>query len=227
VTARPPRAAASTAAGTGPRPGSEPVRRYWSDLAWLGVGAALLLLSALPVHADSISAVEADAFRLVNHLPSVPFALVWVPMQLGNLLVVPVAVVAAVVARRFRLAAGLALAGVGVYALAKVVKHFVLRGRPDTVLDDVVVRGAAAHGLGFVSGHMAVVTALAFVAAPWLPRWGRWALAAAVAAVFLARMYVGAHLPLDMIGGAALGLGVGAGVRLLLGRPGRPRQASR
>jgi membrane-associated phospholipid phosphatase len=191
------------------------------------VGAALLLLSALPVHPDRISAVEADAFRLVNDPPSVPFALVWVPMQLGNLLVVPVAVLAAVVARRFRLAAGLALAGVGVYALARLVKHFVQRGRPDTVLDDVVVRGAAAHGLGFVSGHIAVATALALVAAPWLPRWGRWALAAAVAAVFLARMYVGAHLPLDMIGGAALGLGVGAAVRLLLGRPGRPRQASR
>jgi membrane-associated phospholipid phosphatase len=75
------------------------------------------------------------------------------------------------------------------------------------------------------------VTALALVAAPWLPRWGRWALLAAVAVVFLARMYVGAHLPLDMVGGAGLGLAVGAAVRLLLGtriatpgrQPSRPR----
>jgi hypothetical protein len=37
-------------------------RRPW-DLVWLGLGAALLLLSALPVHADSISALEGDAFR--------------------------------------------------------------------------------------------------------------------------------------------------------------------
>jgi undecaprenyl-diphosphatase len=42
-----------------------------------------------------------------------------------------------------------------------------------------------------------------------------------VAAVFLTRMYVGAHLPLDMVGGAALGLAVGALVRLLLGVPAR------
>jgi hypothetical protein len=35
-------------------------RRPW-DLVWLGLGAALLLLSALPVHADSISALEGDA----------------------------------------------------------------------------------------------------------------------------------------------------------------------
>jgi membrane-associated phospholipid phosphatase len=197
------------------------VERRPTDLIWLVVGAVGLVLCALPVHADRVAPAEADAFRLVNDLPSLPFPIVWVPMQLGNFLVVPAAVLLALVLRRFRLAAGLALAGVGVYVLAKVVKRFVERGRPSDVLDDVVVRGAAPHGLGFVSGHIAVVTALALVAWPWLPRWGRWVAGAAVAAVFLARMYVGAHLPLDMVGGAALGLAVGALVRLLLGTPAR------
>jgi undecaprenyl-diphosphatase len=202
--------------------GRRPIRRRPTDLSWLAAGTVALVLCALPVHADRVDPLEADAFRLVNDLPSVPFALVWAPMQLGNFLVVPVAVLAALAFRRWRLAAGLALAGAGVYALAKVVKHFVLRGRPSDLLDDVVVRGAAPHGLGFVSGHIAVVTALALVAWPWLPRWGRWAAGAAVAAVFVTRMYVGAHLPLDMVGGAALGAAVGALVRLLLGVPTGP-----
>jgi membrane-associated phospholipid phosphatase len=197
------------------------LERRPSDLIWLAVGALGLVLCALPVHADRVGAAEADAFRLVNDLPSLPFPVVWVPMQLGNLLVVPAAVLVALAFRRFRLAGGLALAGAGVYVLAKVVKRFVERGRPSDVLDEVVVRGAAPHGLGFVSGHIAVVTSLAFVAWPWLPRWGRWAAGTAVAAVFLTRMYVGAHLPLDMVGGAALGLAVGALVRLLLGVPAR------
>jgi membrane-associated phospholipid phosphatase len=224
MTAGPPPSPATTAEA-GRRQDATAVGRHWSDLVWVGLGAAVLLLCAVPVHADRISAFEADAFRLVNDLPSLPFLVVWVPMQLGNLLVVPAAVLAALAFRRFRLAIGLALAGVGVYALAKVVKHFVLRGRPDTLLDDVIVRGAAPHGLGFVSGHIAVVTALALVAAPWLPRWGRWAVVAAAVLVFLTRMYVGAHLPLDMVGGAGLGLAVGGLVRLLLGRP--SPQASR
>jgi len=202
--------------------GGRRIRRRPTDLIWLAAGTVGLVLCALPVHADRVAAPEVDAFRLVNDLPSVPFGIVWVPMQLGNLLVVPAAVLAALAFRRWRLAAGLALAGAGVYALAKVVKHFVLRGRPSELLDDVVVRGAAPHGLGFVSGHIAVVTALALVAWPWLPRWGRWAAGAAVAAVFLTRMYVGAHLPLDMVGGAALGVAVGALVRLALGVPTGP-----
>ena len=174
----------------------------------------MLVLCALPVHADRVGAVEADAFRLVNDLPSLPFPIVWVPMQLGNLLVMPAAVLAALAFRRWRLAAGLALAGAGVYVLAKVVKRFVERGRPSDVLDDVVVRGGATRARVRL-GHIAVITALALVAWPWLPRWGRWAAGAAVAAVFLTRMYVGAHLPLDMVGGAALGVAVAALVRLL------------
>jgi undecaprenyl-diphosphatase len=197
------------------------IERRPSDLIWLVAGAVVLVLCALPVHADRVEGPEASAFRLVNDLPSAPFPLVWTPMQLGNLLVVPAAVLAALAFRRWRLAAGLALAGAGVYALAKVVKRFVERGRPSDVLDDVIVRGAAPHGLGFVSGHIAVVTSLAYVAWPWLPRWGRWAAGVVVAAVFLTRIYVGAHLPLDMIGGAALGIAVGALVRLALGVPAR------
>ncbi len=197
------------------------IERRPSDLIWLAAGAVVLVLCALPVHADRVGALEADMFRLVNDLPSVPFPVVWVPMQLGNLLVVPAAVLVALAFRRWRLAAGLALAGAGVYVLAKVVKRFVERGRPSDVLDDVVVRGAAPHGRGFVSGHIAVITALALVPGRGCPagaagrRARRWPL------VFFTRMYVGAHLPLDMVGGAALGVAVGALVRLLLGVPAR------
>jgi undecaprenyl-diphosphatase len=40
-------------------------------------------------------------------------------------------------------------------------------------------------------------------------------------AVCLARVHVGAHLPLDVVGGAALGLAVAGAVRLALGHPRR------
>jgi undecaprenyl-diphosphatase len=122
--------------------------------------------------------------------------------------------------RRWRLAAGLLLAGAGVYLLAKVVKGIVPRGRPDRLLDDVVIRGTAALGRGFVSGHAAVVTSLLVVAWPWLNRPARIGCSVLVAAVCLARVHVGAHFPLDVVGGAALGLAVAGLVRLVIGHPG-------
>jgi undecaprenyl-diphosphatase len=87
------------------------------------------------------------------------------------------------------------------------------------VVDDVRIRGAASLGRGYVSGHAAVATLLVVLAWPYLGRRVRIAVVAAAVFVCLARVYVGAHLPLDIIGGAALGLAVAGAVRLLLGRP--------
>jgi membrane-associated phospholipid phosphatase len=57
------------------------------------------------------------------------------------------------------------------------------------------------------------------VAWPWLGRRGRITVTVFVTVVCLTRVYVGAHLPLDVVGGAGLGLAVAGLVRLLLGRP--------
>ena len=54
---------------------------------------------------------------------------------------------------------------------------------------------------------------------PWLGTHGRLVCAVLAPAVCPARVHVGAHLPLDVAGGAGLGLAVAACVRLLVGRP--------
>ena len=181
-------------------------------------GAAVLVLAAQPVDAEQVSAAEAAVFRVLNGTTVLPFVLVWPVMQLGNVLVVPASALVAAGFRRWWLAAELVLAGGGAYAAAKVVKGIWPRGRPDGLLEDVVIRGEAALGRGFVSGHAATLAALAGVAWPWLNRGGRIAVVVLVSVVCLARVHVGAHLPLDVVGGAALGLAVAGVVRLLLGR---------
>ena len=178
-------------------------------------------LTIIPIDKTSVPAVESDVFRVFNDLPELFYLPLWALMQLGNLFVVPAASGVALLFRRVRLALELAASGVFVWLLAKVIKDVFERGRPGELLEDVTLRSSPALGQGFVSGHAAVAAALAMVASPYLPRRWRpivWILAASVS---IARMYVGAHLPLDVVGGAAFGIAVGALVHLLLGVPER------
>jgi glycosyltransferase 2 family protein len=210
----------------GPRPDLF-LPRHPGDAVRLVAAIAVLLLSVKLVNRNHIDELEIDAFRLVNDLPGVLYPLVWPVMQLGNVLAVPVVAVAAALSRRYRLAVNLALAGFGCYFLAILVKGLVHRGRPSQYLPGVTVHGPPATGLGFISGHAAVAVGLASVASPYLGRRARrvvWALAVAVC---LSRLYVGVHLPLDVIGGAAVGWAVGATVHLLLGAPGGSPSAGR
>jgi undecaprenyl-diphosphatase len=94
------------------------------------------------------------------------------------------------------------------------------RGRPANVLDDVSVRGKEKGDRGFPSGHAAVSTALTVVAWPYASSRSRAALLSLAGFVPFARIYVAAHLPLDVVGGSALGLAIGSAVNLAL--PERP-----
>jgi membrane-associated phospholipid phosphatase len=172
-------------------------------------GLVALVVTALPVEATAVPAWERRAFRAVNDVPSLPFPPVWAVMQLGMVLVVPAAALVALAYRRPRLAVALLVAGALAYGGGKLVKQVVERGRPADLLADVQIRGAASEGLGFVSGHAAVAAALATVLLAHVGGRVRWVLVVLAALVGLGRVYVGAHLPLDVIGGAALGVAAG------------------
>ncbi|MGH2529595.1 MAG: phosphatase PAP2 family protein [Actinomycetota bacterium] len=73
--------------------------------------------------------------------------------------------------------------------------------------------------LGYPSGHAAVAWAITLIVLAYVGR--PWQIAAIVLAIVvpLVRLYVAAHLPLDLIGGAALGVTVASAVNLLFGVP--------
>jgi uncharacterized membrane protein YbhN (UPF0104 family)/membrane-associated phospholipid phosphatase/predicted Ser/Thr protein kinase len=216
----------ATAEGLGAQAGDRRPRapayvRHPGDVLRVVLGALILLATMPAIHQDRVGVREANLFRLINDLalPGWTRWPVWGVMQLGVIGAVPLVALLALVTRRIRLAAYAALAGGTIYLVAKLVKQFVQRGRPQTLLEDVYIFAVPDRGLGYVSGHSAVAVALATVASPFLGRRARrvaWTLAALVC---VARIYVGSHLPFDVIGGAALGWAAGSLVLLVFGAP--------
>jgi undecaprenyl-diphosphatase len=192
-------------------------RDPWILVLVLALG--VLVVTSLAARAR-LTSVETEIFRAVNELPQGLYTAVWPLMQYGTFITIPALALVALLFRRYRLSLALVLAGVGVYLLALVVKQMVERGRPDALLAGVEGREVFGAGsLGFPSGHAAVAAALTVVVAAHLSlRWAIAALALGTVVIF-GRIYVGAHLPLDVIGGAALGAVAGSVVNLIV-RPG-------
>ena len=189
-------------------------------IAWAGL---LMIAASGSLARDGLAVGERAIFQAINSWPDVLYVVIWPFMQYGVFVTIPILVIVAMVVRRYRLAVAMAFAGFGVYFLAKWLKHEVERGRPDALLDGVQERESFAIGIiGYPSGHIAVAAALTMVVTPYLH--GRWKLvpAALVIVVAIGRTYVGAHLPLDLVGGAALGATAGAFANLLIGTPDRP-----
>jgi undecaprenyl-diphosphatase len=182
----------------------------------LGVAATGLLWSAGRARALTVSRAEERVFRVFNDAPGELVPLVWPIMQMGSL----GAVFAAAEGERRRSgnerAATIAIVGTAVWGGVKLIKPLVGRGRPAAHLAVVHVRGQAQTGLGYPSGHAAVSLTLAMVASHSA---GTLRLALAAAAVTsAARMYVGAHLPIDIIGGLCAGWMIGSAVTICVDR---------
>lgn len=160
-----------------------------------------------------VTAIEERVFRAANGASDGLKVPVRAVMQAGTFVTVPIASAVAFLAGRRRLAARLALGGTAAWLLAKGAKPLGGRPRPEGVLEDVRTREGIEGDLGWVSGHTTVATTLALTASPEVPAWARPVLGGVVGVTGFGRMYVGAHLPLDLVGGAGLGMTIAAAVR--------------
>lgn len=193
----------------------------------LGASAGVMLVTAMAARHERVSPCEASAFRAVNDLPGSLYPAAWLIMQLGTLGAAPTAAGAAWLAGDRELAARLLASGAGTWALAKLVKRLVHRPRPASLLPGTRCHGRPAAGLGYLSGHAGVASALGAAALPRLGPAGRVLVLLVIPAVGLTRIYTGAHLPLDVAGGVALGLAIDAALTLVPrdARPGNGRRA--
>ncbi|MDQ1432735.1 MAG: hypothetical protein QOF40_3337, partial [Actinomycetota bacterium] len=205
-------------------PASEqPYRRRTSDWIRLVVGVAILAFAI--ARQDHPTQFERNLFTFFNGLPNQLESFFRLLDAAGTLWAVGLVMVAAVVARRWRLARDLAIGGLVTWALGRVIGALVVQNASLRHSLDIVTRVGDASAT-FPAVRVAVVVAVIAVAAPYLTRPVRRFGQLLVLLIAVASLYLGTTVPVGALAGVALGWTVAALVHLVFGSPGgRPTAA--
>jgi membrane-associated phospholipid phosphatase len=111
-------------------------------------------------------------------------------------------------ARRWECLRALAVSLIVAELLAQTLKRVVDQPRPTAVIPGLDVHGYPQDpwGRAYPSAHTAMTVAVVAALWPWMSRTQRAAGLAIAVLVPLNRIYIGAHWPLDVVGGVAVGL---------------------
>ncbi|HUS26394.1 MAG TPA: phosphatase PAP2 family protein [Nevskiaceae bacterium] len=201
-----------------PPPASLPTTNKWYYL-WFALALALFGGAVLLAWGHQVPGWEKQVFDKINHM-QLPH---WVASQVAKPLSNAVWGMAGLTAigllipqctaRAWRYAA----AAGGAYMAVFITEHVVDRARPAGLFHDAVIR-AHQDGPGFPSGHVAVLTALLLTLWPFVGWLWRGVIMLLIAAEAWSRIFLGMHVPLDVVGGFAIGLGTVAFIRILPGR---------
>ncbi|MBU6215254.1 MAG: flippase-like domain-containing protein, partial [Acidobacteria bacterium] len=161
----------------------------------------------------------ADLGQFFTSLPSGPADLIRLLYSLGSLWAAGLVVAAALVARRWRLARDLALAGAVAWLVARTL-GFTIEGNSDLtgLVESTTRLGSVSPS--FPAVRVAIVTAVVRAAAPYLTRPSRRIGAVLVLVTVLGGMYLGAATPWAAVVAWVVGVGVAAAIHLGFGSPG-------
>lgn len=198
-------------------------RRSWIIVG--SVAVVIAILAGLVASTGEVPGWEQWIFHAINDLPDWLETPMWV-FQLAGLLLVPLllAVIAAAFRQWWLAIALVVFVPLKLLVEKGVVKQLVERERPGTTIcgydradPDAFdtscgnFRGdVPLDGLSFVSGHAIIAWGAAALLWTVLPGRWRWVPVGIATLNAIARVYLGAHNPLDVVGGGAIGVAVAA-----------------
>lgn len=182
---------------------------------------AIITLIATSIYAfndgETLAGWEIAIFDWINAWPNWLSPLFVLVTNVATIGAVLIAGITALIGNKRRIGLAILLAGGVGWAVSHFLKDFIGRERPIAFINDAVVRYSdLAGGNGFPSGHSTVAAAVAMSLALILPR--RWAPVLILMALLVgvSRVYLGVHLPLDVVAGWAIGIIIGYGADFAL-----------
>lgn len=169
--------------------------------------AVVLVVTGVLANARTPYTLEGDLGRWVYDLPDLLTTPLEAVMQVGTQLAVVLVAAALVVAGRSRAAGAAALAGFGGWLASSLLKDGLDRHRPTSATLERVPREVVDNA-SWPSSHATIAAALATVLLLTVARGrvGRGLVIAAAALTAVARVHLGVHWGLDVLGGVALGV---------------------
>jgi len=182
------------------------IQAQWA-LSGLLILFALIVLSLVWTAGQRLDTKIFLFFNLRGYHAQWLDTLMWLATQLGNIVTAFAVALIFFLLNYRRLAIGITLGTITLWLLVETVKALAARVRPYLALEGARIIGWRESGRSFPSGHTAQTFFLVTLLCEWfqLGFGGTIALYGVAALVGFTRMYVGAHYPRDVIGGAALG----------------------
>jgi len=188
--------------------------RKWWGVA-LGVSVVLFLCGTYIAHKHAVTGLNLSLFHVINNWPnSLRLFFLIVIVSSNSLWIAIAALIVTSLLKLYQLTWQLAAATITAAGLGYVAKAIIAEPRPYKLLSNLHMRTVETDA-SYPSGHVLIVTVIVMTLWPYLPRGWRWLIAGMIPLMAVARIYLGVHTPVDVVGGFAVSFAVVSAMRVL------------
>lgn len=181
------------------------MKKIGQQKASLAALICIVIILSIYVHFAKYTSWESSFFRSFYDMPLAWKSIMLIITTSGSIWMVILVVTVLFIKQKTKLALFVTVLALATFGITELLKILVARPRPYIALNSVVSRDIIAAGMGYPSGHTAIVTMTGLSLSFLLPKNIRWVVFVWIGLVGVSRMYLGVHAPLDIVGGILLG----------------------